>query len=140
MRFFFQQRNAKAYFLMLIIVIIIIIIIIIIIVIICWRCIDQGTKVKWRTLNLGFPRQLVVARSKANQMKQYSIRLILYVVLYYVFNYAFNIPLYSTFNALSYIQLRIQHSTIHFIFNSLFTHSIIYSKLSTIYSTFNFNF
>ena len=42
MRFFFQQCNAKAYFLMLIIVIIIIIII----VIICWRCIDQGAKVK----------------------------------------------------------------------------------------------
>ena len=47
MRFFFQQCNAKAYFLMLIIIIIIIIIIIvIIIVIICWRCIDQGAKVK----------------------------------------------------------------------------------------------
>ena len=45
--------------------------------------------------------------------------------------------LYSTFNALFYIQLRIQHSTIHFIFNSLFTHSIIYSTISTIYSTFN---
>ena len=48
--------------------------------------------------------------------------------------------LYSTFNALFNIQLRIQHSTIHFIFNSLFTHSIIYSTISTIYSTFNFNF
>ena len=48
--------------------------------------------------------------------------------------------LYSTFNALFNIQLRIQHSTIHFIFNSFFTHSIIYSTISTIYSTFNFNF
>ena len=48
--------------------------------------------------------------------------------------------LYSTFNALFNIQLRIQHSTIHFIFNSLFTHTIIYSTISTIYSTFNFNF
>ena len=48
--------------------------------------------------------------------------------------------LYSTFNALFNIQLRIQHSTIHFIFNSLFTHSITYSTISTIYSTFNFNF
>ena len=48
--------------------------------------------------------------------------------------------LHSTFNALFNIQLRIQHSTIHFIFNSLFTHSIIYSTISTIYSTFNFNF
>ena len=46
----------------------------------------------------------------------------------------------STFNALFYIQLHIQHSTVHFIFNSLFTHSIIYSTISTIYSTFNFNF
>ena len=48
--------------------------------------------------------------------------------------------LHSTFNALFNIQIRIQHSTIHFIFNSLFTHSIIYSTISTIYSTFNFNF
>ena len=32
--------------------------------------------------------------------------------------------LYSTFNALFNIQLRIQHSTIHYIFNSFFTHSI----------------
>ena len=32
--------------------------------------------------------------------------------------------LYSTFNALLNIQLPIQHSTIHFIFNSFFTHSI----------------
>ena len=48
--------------------------------------------------------------------------------------------LYSTFNALFNIQLPIQHSTIHFIFNSSFTHSIIYSTVSTIYSTFNFNF
>ena len=47
--------------------------------------------------------------------------------------------LYSTFNALFNIQLRIQHSTIHFIFNSLFTHSIIYSTIATIYSAFNFN-
>ena len=47
--------------------------------------------------------------------------------------------LYSTFNALFNIQLPIQHSTIHFIFNSSFTHSIIYSTVSTIYSTFNFN-
>ena len=38
--------------------------------------------------------------------------------------------LYSTFNALFNIQLRIQHSTIHVIFNSLFTHSIIYSTIS----------
>ena len=48
--------------------------------------------------------------------------------------------LYSTFNALFNIQLRIQHSTIHFIFNSLFTHSIIYSTISTIHSTFNYSF
>ena len=48
--------------------------------------------------------------------------------------------LYSTFNTLFNIQLRIQHSTIHFIFNSLFSHSIIYSTISTIYLTFNFNF
>ena len=48
--------------------------------------------------------------------------------------------LYSTFNALFNIQLRIQHSTIHFIFNSLCTHTIMYSTISTIYSTFNFNF
>ena len=48
--------------------------------------------------------------------------------------------LHSTFNALFNIQLCIQQSTIHFIFNSLFTHSITYSTISTIYSTFNFNF
>ena len=42
--------------------------------------------------------------------------------------------LYSTFNALFNIQLRIQHSTIHFIFNSFFAPSIIYSTISTIYS------
>ena len=46
--------------------------------------------------------------------------------------------LYSTFNALFNIQLRIQHSTIHFIFNSLsactYSWSIIYSTISTIYS------
>ena len=48
--------------------------------------------------------------------------------------------LYSTFNALFNIQLPIQHSTIHFIFNSSFTHSIIYSTVSTIYSTFNNSF
>ena len=77
----------------------------------------------------------------ASQMQQYLIRFALYVGLYYVFNYMgliFN--LYSTFNTLFNIQLRIQHSTIHFIFNSLFTHSIIYSTISTIYSTFNFNY
>ena len=42
--------------------------------------------------------------------------------------------LYSTFNALFNIQLRIQHSTIHFIFNSFFAPSIIYSTISTNYS------
>ena len=42
--------------------------------------------------------------------------------------------LYSTFNAFFNIQLRIQHSTIHFIFNSFFASSIIYSTISTIYS------
>ena len=48
--------------------------------------------------------------------------------------------LYSTFNALFNIQLPIQHSTIHFKYNSSFTHSIIYSTISTIYSTFNNSF
>ena len=39
--------------------------------------------------------------------------------------------LYLTFNALFNIHLRIQHSTIHFIFNSLFSHSVIRVKPRT---------
>ena len=47
--------------------------------------------------------------------------------------------LHSTFNVLFNIQLSIQHSTIHFEFNSLFPLSIIYSIISTSYSTFNYS-
>ena len=57
--------------------------------------------------------------------------------------------LYSTFNALFNFQLRIQHSTIHYIFNSFFTHSITVSiqqfqpfiqHSTLIFKTFNYSF
>ena len=61
-----------------------------------------------------------------------------------------NVAIFNSFNFISSfvfcIQLCvqystcIQHSTIHFIFYSLFTHSIIYLTISTIYSAFNNSF
>ena len=50
----------------------------------------------------------------ASQMKQYLIRLILYVVLYYMFNYAFNIQL--IFNIQRLIQYPSSHSTFNYSF------------------------
>ena len=58
--------------------------------------------------------------------------------MYSTMRFIFN--LISTFNALFNIQISIQHSTIHFKFNSSFTNSIIYSTISTICSTSNYSF
>ena len=58
--------------------------------------------------------------------------------MYSTMRFIFN--LHSSFNALFNIQLSIQHSAIHFKFNSSFTHSIIFSTTSTICSKFNYSF
>ena len=64
----------------------------------------------------------------ASQMKQYLIRLILYVDLYYVFNYAFNIQL--IFN----IQRVIQYSTSHSTFNYSFYIQFLFNNFNHLFN------
>ena len=83
-----------------------------------------------------FVKQKPMRFSMVWQAKCSNIQFV-YFYLYFCIMYS---TIRLTFNALFNIQLRIQHSTILFIFNSSFIHSIIYSTISTIYSTFNLNF